>query len=152
MGVWERRYYRVLNAWMRLLLRSPLHRVRSGRLILLEFEGRRTARRYVIPVGYWQPDDDRLVCLSSATWSRWWRNLQDADVVVRLRGRERSGRSDLVADPLRRLELVTGFLVKNPHDAHHYGVETDTTGAPLPDALAELAAAADTKVIEIALS
>ncbi len=152
MGVWERRYYRVLNAWMRFLLRSPLHRLRSGRLVLLEFSGRRSGRRYVRPVSYWQPDADTLVCMSSAAWSRWWANLDGGvDVAVRLRGDERSGRASLVSDPPRRLELVKGFFASNSHDAHHYGVETDGAGAPLDAGLAELARSPDAKVIAIEL-
>lgn len=152
MGVWERRYYRVLNAWMRFLLRSPLHRLRSGRLVLLEFAGRRSGRRYALPVSYWQPDPEIVVCLSSATWSRWWANLGRAEVRVLLRGRWRAGRSALVDDQAERRALVTGFLRKNARDARHYGVATDAGGVPDAPGLEELAAAATTKVIEIKLT
>ena len=152
MGVWQRRYYRVLNAWMRFLLRSPLHRLRSGRLVLLSFAGRRSGRRYTLPVSYWQPADRVVVCLSSSTWSRWWRNLDGADVELRLRGSDRAGRAELVTDPARRLELVTGFLRENAHDARHYGVATGADGLPLGASLADLAGSDDTKVIEIALA
>ena len=61
MGVWERRWYRVLNAVMRLLLRSPLHRLRSRRVLLLEFRGRRSGKRYLMPVSYWERSPDEVV-------------------------------------------------------------------------------------------
>src|ERR1700710_793495 len=124
MGVWERRWYRVLNAVMRLLLRSPLHRLRSRRVLLLEFRGRRSGKRYLMPVSYWERSPDEVVCLTSDMWSVWWRNLDGADVTVWLRGAVLERRATLVTDPARRLALVSGFLRHNAHDAKHYGVET----------------------------
>jgi hypothetical protein len=150
MGTWERRWFMVLNAWMRTLLRSPLHRLRSGRVVLLEFRGRRTGRQFRMPVSYWQTGG-RVVCLSSATWAKWWRNLEGADVGLWLRGDHLQGRATLVGDPGRRRELVAGFLSHNAHDAHHYGVDTDASDAPLAAGLEALADDADTKVIEITL-
>lgn len=149
MGVWERRYFRVLNSVMRILLRSPLHGLRSGRVMLLEFHGRRSGRRYRMPVSYWERSPANVVCLSSAEWSRWWRNLDGADAVLWLRGRRRAGRAELVTDPGMRRELVWGFLGKNAHDAHHYGVEADADGRPLQAGLDALADSPDTKVISL---
>ena len=149
MGVWERRYFRVLNAVMRILLRSPLHRLRSGRVVLLGFRGRRSGRRYLMPVSYWEPRPSQVVCLTSATWSRWWQNLDGAEVVVWLRGHERSGHAELIGDPGSRRQLVSGFLRHNAHDAHHYGVDTDQRDRPLQASLDALADTPDTKVLSI---
>ena len=152
MGVWERRWFMVLNAWMRVLLRSPFHRLRSSRVVLLEFRGRRSGREYRMPVSYWQPSPDVVVCLTSATWSRWWLNLDGSEVGVWLRGRHRSGRSELITEEETRHSLVSGFLKHNAHDAPHYDVETDEQGQPLPAGLDALADSPDTKVIQIALA
>jgi hypothetical protein len=152
MGAWERRYFRVLNAVMRIVLRSPLHSLRSRRVVLLGFRGRRSGRRYRMPVSYWEPTPSELVCLTSATWSRWWHSLDGTDVVIWLRGRERAGQVELVGDPGLRRELVSGFLRHNAHDAHHYGVETDGRGQPLAAGLDTLADSPDTKVLSILLS
>ena len=152
MGVWERRYYRVLNAVMRVLLRSPLHRLRSRRVLLLEFTGRRSGRRYRMPVSYWEREPGRIVCLTSATWSQWWINLDEADVVLALRGGTRAGRAALVRDPRLRQTLVAGFLRHNAHDAKHYGVERDGAGRPLDHAVRALAEAPETKVVDIRLT
>jgi hypothetical protein len=150
-GVWERRYYRVLNAIMRALLRSPAHRLRSRRVMLLEFRGKRSGRRYRMPVSYWERGSTTVVCLTSATWSRWWRNLDGAQVVVWIRGARRRGRADLVADQQLKVELVSGFLRHNVHDAHHYGVVIDDTGKPAEASLAALAELPDTKVITVSV-
>jgi hypothetical protein len=152
MSDWERRYFRVLNAFMRVLLRSPLHRLRSKHLVLLEFRGRRTGKRYSMPVSYWQPDPEQVICLSSAVWAKWWRNLDGAEVAVWLRGAKRLGKAELIDDRETRRSVVTSFLNYNAHDAQYYEVPTDARGAPDPDATLKLADAAETKVISIALA
>jgi hypothetical protein len=151
MGVWERRYYLVLNSVMRLLLRSPLHGLRSGRVVLLEFRGRRSGRIYRMPVSYWQPSPEEIVCLTSSTWSRWWVNLDGAELMLVLRRQERNGRSTLVSDPVQRRRLVSELLHHNAHDAHHHGVGLDTRGELKAEDLAQLADLSSTKVVSIAL-
>jgi hypothetical protein len=151
MGVWERRYYRVLNALMRVLLRSPLHGLRSRRVLLLEFQGRRSGRRYRMPVSFWARSEHEVVCLTSATWSQWWRNLDDAAVVLWLRGHPRQGHAVLIGDPALKHELVAGFLGHNAHDAHHYDVPL-AGGRPEVAAVSALAQAADTKVMQVELA
>jgi len=47
------------------------------------------------------------------------------------------------------LELVSGLLRHNVHDAHHYGVVLDDTGKPTEASLAALAGSPETKVITI---
>lgn len=148
-SVWERRYYRVLNAVMRVLLRSPLHGLRSQRVLLLEFRGRRSGRRYRMPLSYWERGDAGVVCLTSAAWSRWWPNVVDAPVVVWLRGARVEGRAQVVAEADLKLELVAGFLRHNVHDAHHYGVELDGGECPREPSLAALARSGYTKVISV---
>jgi hypothetical protein len=51
---------------MRLVLRSPAGRLLPG-LALLEFEGRRTGRRYRVPVG-WHTLGSSAVVLTPAPW------------------------------------------------------------------------------------
>lgn len=74
------------------LLRSPLHRLASRGLLLLTVTGRRTGRRYTIPVGY-QMDGDRFVILvSKARRKNWWRNYHDpAPVELLVAGRDLAG-------------------------------------------------------------
>lgn len=57
---------RVMNPIMRVVLRTPL-----GRLVrpfaLLEFTGRRSGRRFLVPVG-WHEIDSRHVAITPAPW------------------------------------------------------------------------------------
>jgi deazaflavin-dependent oxidoreductase (nitroreductase family) len=87
-----------LNPVIAALLRSPLHPLLSPALLLLTVTGRKTGRRYAIPVGYQRDGDDLIVLVSEARHKQWWRNYYEpAPVSVRLRGRERAGRAELVA-------------------------------------------------------
>jgi hypothetical protein len=151
MGRLERLYFQVLNTMLRILLRSPAHRLRSGRLALLEFDGRRSGRRYRIPVAYWQSDTREIVCLTSAGWARWWRNLDDAEATIWIGGRPLRGHSVLVGDPAGRLRLVTGFLRRNAVDLHHYGLIAADGGEASAEELLGLAESPDTKVIAITI-
>ena len=82
------------NLFVRLLLRSPLHRLVSGRLALITFTGRLSGRSYTIPVMYERTDEGIEIPVMWPERKRWWRNLRgQADVGLRLRGREFSGRA-----------------------------------------------------------
>ncbi|HEV2742068.1 MAG TPA: nitroreductase/quinone reductase family protein [Rubrobacter sp.] len=52
MGGWERGLYSVLNVGVGLLLRSPLHGLAGGRIMLLTVTGRRSGRSLTVPVSY----------------------------------------------------------------------------------------------------
>jgi len=60
------RLVRHLNPLVAWLLRSTLHPLVSGGLMLLEVTGRRTGRRYWIPVGYQRNGDAIIVLVSHA--------------------------------------------------------------------------------------
>ena len=117
----EHLYWQAANVVVRAVLRSALHRLGSRHTLLLEFSGRRSGKQYVLPVTYWQPNPNELVCLTSASWSTWWRNLDDAAVTVVLRRAARSGRSHLVTGRDLRRDLVRGFLARNPKAERHFG-------------------------------
>ena len=74
------------NPVVRMLLGSPLHGVLDDSFLVLHLTGRKTGRRYDIPVGYVDMEGK----LAVVTVSRWRVNLRGgADVEVTLRGRRR---------------------------------------------------------------
>jgi hypothetical protein len=86
---------RVLNPVMRTILRTPL-----GRLVrpfaLLEFTGRRSGRRYLVPAG-WHEVDGLAIVLSPAPWRA---NFAGGlPVTVHRRGRALAMTGTLVSDP-----------------------------------------------------
>jgi hypothetical protein len=89
-----RRMMKIGNPFMRLLLRS-----RGGakihELALLEFTGRRSGKRFTVPVGYHELDGDVLILTASA----WRVNLRGgADVELVHDGESRRMRAELIED------------------------------------------------------
>ena len=78
---------RLVNLVVRALLQTPgLSRVVGSRLVTLYVVGRKSKRRYAIPVAYLLQGDDLLIGTSSA----WIRNLRTHEpVAIRLKGRLR---------------------------------------------------------------
>src|SRR5829696_3572442 len=80
------------NRLTRPLLRSPAHGLLSKRLLLITVTGRRTGRRFTIPVAYEESGGVVLIQPSAPERKVWWRNLRGgAPVRLRLRGRDRTG-------------------------------------------------------------
>ncbi len=66
------RVLHAINPVVGAILRSPLHRLLSDRLVLLTYRGRKTGKRYTIPVGYAREGDALVVPSAHA----WWRSLR----------------------------------------------------------------------------
>jgi hypothetical protein len=84
------------NPLVRMLLGSPLHGMLDDALLVLHLTGRKTGRRYDIPVGYVDMDGK----LTIVTIARWRVNLRGgANVEVTLRGCLRPMHALLEEDP-----------------------------------------------------
>lgn len=84
------------NPLVRAVLRSPLHGTVDGAMIILHVKGRRSGRRYDIPVGYVEVDGRSVVVTQHA----WRANLRGgADVEVTHEGRRRPMHADLEEEP-----------------------------------------------------
>ena len=84
------------NPLVRMLLGSPLHGGLDDSFLVLHLTGRKTGRRYDIPVGYVDMEGK----LTVVTVARWRVNLRGgADVEVTLRGRLRPMHALLDEDP-----------------------------------------------------
>ena len=132
----SRRVLRMINPFVSVILRSPLHRLLSGRMLLLTFTGRKTGKQYTIPVGY-TPEGDTLTLFSSYSW---YKNLRGGHpVVVHLQGQGRTGRAEVIEDREAVVE-TTEHLVANygPKEAStRIGLALDIDPAPTPEELAE---------------
>jgi hypothetical protein len=99
---------RVINPLLRRLLPSALGARMP--LALLRFTGRRTGRRYEIPVGVW-PVDEGLVIFTDAPWLQNFRGGADAELV--LRGQTRAMHGEVVDDASRVGPWLRGVLAGN---------------------------------------
>src|ERR1700728_408230 len=84
------------NGVVRGMLRTPLlSRAIGSKLITLYVVGRKSGRRYTIPVAYARQDEDLLI----GTPFGWSRNLRTGEpVAIRLKGRRRLADVEVLAD------------------------------------------------------
>jgi deazaflavin-dependent oxidoreductase (nitroreductase family) len=97
------------------VLRSPLHRALSSSLMVLSYDGRRSGRRYEVPLQYVRHGEGIAVWAGNAEAKTWWRNFTEpATVEVVLGGRTRQGKAHLVGDAATRRELLSAYLERYP--------------------------------------
>lgn len=140
------RMSRLTNAVPSLVLRSPAHRLMSGRYTVLEFTGRTTGRTFRTPVAYVQDGSRVLVSTDSA----WWRNLVDRpDVRLRLRGQEVPGTARVVDDDTEAADILAELVRRVPGYARPAGLTTTRGEVPVREL--ERAVSAGRRSIEIRL-
>jgi deazaflavin-dependent oxidoreductase (nitroreductase family) len=118
----------VVNRTMKLILRSPAHRMVDKTVLLITFTGRKSGKTYTTPVDYSQ-DGDQVTIFTHAAW---WKNLRNgAPVTLRIRGRELEGLAEAVAEDKGAVAAgLSRHLRKVPSDAKYYGVTFDEHGSP----------------------
>jgi hypothetical protein len=107
------RVLRRLNPAIAAILRSPLHGLLSGNLLLLTYVGPKSGIPRTLPLSYVEVGGRPYLCTRS---SRWWRNLRNgASVELRLRGR-RIQAAPVVVDvrSSEALDALRAFLTANP--------------------------------------
>lgn len=91
-----------LNPLISAILRSRLHWLLSRGLMLITVTGRKSGRRYTIPVGYHQTADAVIILVSEAPSKMWWRNYRhEGPIELRLRGTTLRGRAQLLCADTR---------------------------------------------------
>jgi len=140
-----------LNPVMIWLLRSPLHPLLDGGLMLITVTGRRTGRRYTIPVGYQRQGDSVRVLVSKARRKQWWRNyLEPRPIELRLRGEARVGEARVIpSDSAPFRDVLDGTLRRLPVLGRQFGIDYDRR-VGLTEAQWRTAAA-DAALVEIVL-
>ena len=65
------------------LLRSPVHRVLSGQLMVLDYTGGRSGKHYSFPIGYFTWGDDEVLAFSSRNWPKALRTADGIRLLIR---------------------------------------------------------------------
>ena len=127
--------FAIINPAMRLLLRSPLHALVSGNLMLITFKGRVTGRTYTTPVRY-------IKVGAKIRWftsrdAKWWPNLKhDPTVMLRIKGRDLACSARVIDDdPATVRELLASYLTRFPGDAVYHDVGLTKDRTPVPEDL-----------------
>jgi hypothetical protein len=86
---------RIANPVMRLLLRTPVAGSARDQMMVVSFNGRKTGRRYAIPLSAHQVDND-LYAITSAPWKFNFRDGASAEVLHK--GKTTTMRGELIQD------------------------------------------------------
>jgi deazaflavin-dependent oxidoreductase (nitroreductase family) len=123
----------LVNRLVRGVLRTPLlSRVAGKRLVTLYVVGRKSGRRYAVPVAYTRLDGSLLVGSQFA----WARNLRSGEPVdIRLAGRRRRADVRVVTDEAGVVEHLALMAKDNHQFAKLNGIGFDQRGEPDPEDL-----------------
>lgn len=119
---------RVVNVAVRGVLRAPLlGRLAGKRLITVYVVGRKSGRRYAVPVAYTRHDGNLLV----GTPFRWARNLRSGEPVdVRFKGKRRPADVLMISDEAGVVEHYAILVRDNHAFARLNKIELDRAGNP----------------------
>jgi hypothetical protein len=118
------------NRIVRGLLRTPLiARLAGRRLVTLYIVGRKTGRRYTVPVAYTRSGEDLLI----GTPFGWGRNLRTGEpVAIMLKGRRRLADVEVFADERAVTDAYAAMCRDNRTFAKFNKVGFDADGRPDP--------------------
>ncbi len=119
------------NDFVKLALRSPLH-VFMGDTLLLTVTGRKTGRKFSVPVNYYREGDTFWII--SSRDRKWWRNLvRGAEVGVRVHGRELSGVGEAILDEAAVAAQFGEYVRHLPSSARYLGLRIENGVANCED-------------------
>jgi deazaflavin-dependent oxidoreductase (nitroreductase family) len=121
------------NRVVRGLLRTPLlSRAMGSRLVTLYIVGRKSGRRYTIPVAYTRDGDDLLI----GTPFGWGRNLRAGEPVeIRLKGRRRQADVQVYREEAEVVGTYATMTRDNKAFANFNKIGFDADGNPNPEDL-----------------
>jgi hypothetical protein len=123
---------KIINPFIKLILRSPLHGWMSASVLLITYRGRMSGREFTLPVQYAQDGNRIYIVPGFAEKKNWWRNLKGgADVQVTLKGQAKPGRGILLERETDVEAIHKGFglyLKQFPSLAKMHNVRIEADG------------------------
>ena len=114
----------LVNKIVVFLSETPLHLLFSHQVMVLRFLGRRTGRRYAIPVSYYRDEMTGMVtCMTDAS-GVWWKNLLSEDAIeITVKGTRRAVSVGVeAADQQKISRALDGFCRRSRVSAFFAGV------------------------------
>ena len=122
---WQKLY----NPIVILLLRSPLHSLMDKSTILITFTGRKSGKKYTVPVSYVR-DGDTLLIISQKEHT-WWKNLRGgAQVSLFMKGRFLNARGVTFTDTETIANKLLLVLQQFPRYQKRIHIKLDADGQP----------------------
>jgi deazaflavin-dependent oxidoreductase (nitroreductase family) len=109
------------NDFIKFLLRSPMHAMFDGNLMLITVTGRKSGRAITTPVNYYR--DNNTLWVISKRDRKWWRNLcEGADVTLHLKGHDVQARGESIMDEPTVAAQIGEYVSQIPMSAKPMGV------------------------------
>ncbi len=144
------KFARKANKVIRPLLASRFHKVLSGRLMLLTYNGRKSGREYTIPIGYFDWDPGTVLAMSSQLG--WIPSMRSGPTVrLRIRGREHSAVPTVIEEDTQVAAVLREFVNRTGPKAAK-GLMLGLPGDRQPTDEEVLAAAAKTRLVRFRLT
>ncbi|MGF6887009.1 deazaflavin-dependent oxidoreductase (nitroreductase family) [Nocardia sp. GAS34] len=123
------RFQGAMNGFVGLLLRVPgLGSIVGRRLLVLHVVGRKSGKRYDIPVAYTRHEDALLIGTALHPWVK---NIRkDAPVRVSMGGRPRTAAAEVCTDVETVMRLYEIIARDNRQNAGFNGIGFDASGDP----------------------
>ena len=127
-------WYNPIMMW---LLRSPLHGMLSSSTTIITYTGRKSGKTFSTPVNYIRDGD--VLWTISFRHRKWWRNLRNTPVTVRVQGKDLAGVAEAITDEPQVMDCLMAYLRQAPQIAKYIGVGLDTNRQPKSQDVAEAA-------------
>ena len=120
----------LINPFVALLARSPLHFIISSQVLVIKFKGRRSGKAYLVPVSYHEHESS-YTCVTLRS-NIWWRNLKDiSHTQIWLKGKLMDVQIDLEFNNDQIVENTLRDLVtSNKVDAYFAKIKLNKDGSP----------------------
>ena len=133
----------ITNPLVRLVLRSPLHKIMSATVLLFTYHGRKSGKEYTFPVQYVQDNRTIYIVVGMPEKKSWWRNLLTAaPVSLLLTGKRLSGKAEVLDGNADVSEIVHGvncYLRRFPGAARNRNLIPSEHGSFNQDQIRQLA-------------
>jgi len=129
----------LINPFVALLARSPLHFIISHQILVIKFEGKKSRKNYLVPVSYHQHASS-YTCVTLRS-NIWWRNLKEiSHTQIWLMGKLRDAQINIEFNNDQVVESTLRDLVTNNKvDAYFAKIKLDKDGSPYTDDLMKAA-------------
>ena len=129
----------LINPFVALLARSPLHFIISRQVLVIQFKGKRSGKSYLVPVSYHEHDSS-YTCVTLRS-NIWWRNLKGlSHTKIWLQGKLTDVKIDLEFNNDQIVESTLRDLVTNNRvDAYFAKIKLNKDGLPDTDDLSNAA-------------
>ena len=129
----------LINPFVAWLARSPVHFIISHQLLIIQFEGRKSGKKYLVPVSY-HKHGSMHTCVTLRS-NIWWRNLKElSHTKIWLKGKLIDAQVDIEFKDDQVVENTLRNLVTNNRvDAYFAKIKLNKNGDPDLEDLAKAA-------------